>query len=159
MAEARFSYAVSAGVFLLVVVADRITKSIASNLLLERKSVELISDFLYLSLVKNTGVAFGLYKGFSVFLSIIGFLGFLAMLVFFPEIFRAKLSSVFIGLILGGAFSNFFDRITAGYVIDFIDIRFFSVFNLADVAITIGVMLLLYEFLVERDGGSETGIN
>jgi signal peptidase II len=52
-----------------------------------------------------------------------------------------------LGLVLGGAIGNFIDRIRLGYVVDFIDFRVWPVFNIADSAVTIGVIMLVFYFL------------
>jgi signal peptidase II len=100
-----------------------------------------------LTLVENPGVAFGLFKGFSLLLSVLGFLGLISIFIFFPEIVSVRHSVWFFGLIGGGALSNFFDRLVKGSVTDYLELTFFNVFNLADVAITAGVLLLLYDFV------------
>lgn len=63
---------------------------------------------------------------------------------------HAALSRVGIGLILGGAVGNWIDRVRVGAVIDFLDFRFWPVFNLADSAITAGVVLCMILFLKEQ---------
>jgi signal peptidase II len=50
-----------------------------------------------------------------------------------------------LALIMGGSLGNLFDRVVFGYVIDYIDLKFFAVFNLADMAINVGVLLILFE--------------
>lgn len=157
MPGGNFRYLTALLVYSLVFAADRISKSLVLKYLGEGYSTEIIRGLLNITVTGNTGIAFGLYKGFSVFLSIIGFLGFFLLFALYPEIRSARLFPWFIGLILGGATSNFLDRVLRGYVVDFIDIPFFSVFNLADVAITIGVMLMIYELLKKSGGAFEAG--
>lgn len=92
--------------------------------------------------VKNQGVALGLFSGQTIYLVALGF-GLLAVLLFKNTL---SLSSA---LLLGGAVSNLVDRLRFGYVVDYIDISKvipganFPVFNLADVSIIIGAVLLL----------------
>ncbi|MCX7832254.1 MAG: signal peptidase II [Actinobacteria bacterium] len=142
----------SISVFSIVVCLDQLTKFLAKKYLYNSNGMELIPGILSLEFIKNTGIAFGLYKGMSLFLSLVGFIGFLSILVFFPEITRTRLSPIFLGLIFGGAISNFFDRLFLGWVVDFINIPFFSTFNFADVAITGGVLILIYEYLFGEGG-------
>lgn len=145
---------VSITILSIVVFLDQLTKFFAKKYLSNSDGIELISGLLNLELIKNTGIAFGLYEGMSIFLSLIGFISFISILVFFPEIIRARFSPIFLGLIFGGAISNFFDRLFLGWVVDFINIPFFSTFNFADVAITGGVVLLIYEYLFGKGGRS-----
>lgn len=144
-------------VFSAVFLADRFSKSMILKHLGKGCSIEVIPGILNITVTENTGIAFGLYKGFSVFLSIAGFLGFFLLFVLYPEIKSARLFPWFVGLILGGAVSNFVDRLLKGSVIDFIDVPFFSIFNLADVAITAGVLLMVYELLNPKGGAVEAG--
>lgn len=94
-------------------------------------------------LVYNTGTAFGLFAGNNSFFVYISLLAAVLILVL---IFKTPAGNVLIrsaySMILAGAFSNLIDRLRVGYVIDFIDFRFWPVFNLADAAITCGIILL-----------------
>ena len=94
-------------------------------------------------LIYNTGTAFGLFAGNNSFFVYISLLAAVLILVL---IFKTPAGNVLIrsaySMILAGAFSNLIDRLRVGYVIDFIDFRFWPVFNLADAAITCGIILL-----------------
>lgn len=98
---------------------------------------------LGLAVVKNQGVAFGLFPGLA-WEVIVFFL--LAGLVIY---LRKKSSSRSLNqgwdlmLILGGGLSNFLDRLFLGFIRDFIDLKIWPIFNLADAAITVGVLFLL----------------
>lgn len=102
--------------------------------------------------INNTGVAFGMFQGqnalFSVFMIIVA----LAIIYYFPRVpaedWTLRLA---LGLQLGGALGNLIDRLTQGYVTDFISVGMFAIFNVADSSITIGVcVLLLGVWLQER---------
>jgi signal peptidase II len=130
------------GVFL----ADRISKLMVLNLIDENDSVEIISNVLYLNHVTNTGAGFSLFHAlphshvFLIFSSLI-IIG--IILLSYDKIDEPI--SPYIALVVGGATGNLIDRIVYGHVIDFIDIRIWPVFNLADTAISIaGVMILIY---------------
>ncbi len=94
-------------------------------------------------LIYNTGTAFGLFAGNNSFFVYISLLAAVLILVL---IFKTPAGNVLIrsaySMILAGALSNLIDRLRVGYVIDFIDFRFWPVFNLADAAITCGIILL-----------------
>lgn len=106
-------------------------------------SLPIIENVLHITVTINRGAAFGIFRQNTVFLIIVSIV-FLAL--FFVYMRRenksAPLFLVSCGLILGGAFSNLFDRIFLGFVIDYIDLRWWPVFNLADSAITTGIGLL-----------------
>jgi len=112
------------------------------------QSVPLIKNIVYISVVFNSGAAFGILKGKTTFLVYIGLLLLLLFLMGFMN--EKKKNLVFLiscGLIMGGALSNLYDRIFIGYVVDYIDLRVWPVFNISDSAISIGACLLfLNEF-------------
>lgn len=101
---------------------------------------------------RNTGVAFSLFRDSGAVLVIFTILAMVAVLVFFlsrPERRGAWLPT---GLLLGGAAGNLIDRLRDGGVTDFIDLPRWPAFNLADMAITVGVVLLIF-VLERRDDG------
>jgi signal peptidase II len=132
----------------LVVALDQGTKALATSLVDRGDRVEVL-PFLAFENVRNKGVAFGLGGDISAVLIagtivvLVGLLVFLALrgdgswLVWLPA-----------ALLLGGALGNLADRVRDGAVTDFIDLPLWPTFNLADVAITVGVLLLLLD--VER---------
>ena len=125
-----------------VVVADQATKQLAAEELAGRSPVELPLGF-ELDYLTNTGIAFGLLEeGEGLVIAIT--LGALALLLawFSRDPVRPGLWPG-VGLLAGGALGNLADRVRDGAVIDFIDPPNWPAFNLADVAITIGVALLL----------------
>jgi signal peptidase II len=130
-----------------VILLDRITKSFFAGLLSAGESLPIIRNVFHMTLVHNTGIAFGLFrdKG-AVFILIAGVA--IALLVFNIYYYRQNekaLSRIYIvgfSLILGGAIGNLIDRMFYGYVIDFIDFRIWPVFNIADSAITIGAVII-----------------
>ena len=78
----------------------------------------------------------------------------IGILLYYPRLRgRGALITVALSLVLGGAIGNFADRVRLGYVIDFIDFRWFPVFNLADSAIVCGVALLILASLRVAEGG------
>lgn len=105
--------------------------------------IPLIKNILHVTPVLNKGAAFGILQGQTVFLIYVGIVFILFFLISLTKENRRDL--LFLtssGLILGGALSNLCDRIFLGYVVDYIDIRVWPVFNLSDSCISIGVFLL-----------------
>ncbi|MFH1640777.1 MAG: signal peptidase II, partial [Candidatus Omnitrophota bacterium] len=120
---------------------DQLTKILANKNLLLNKSVPLINNVFHLTLVYNRGAAFGLLKNqlhLFIFTSVI------AVVLIYLNLKDAenKRHSIALSLILAGALGNLIDRLFFGYVIDFLDFRIWPVFNIADSAITIGMILL-----------------
>lgn len=110
-------------------------------------SFPVINNIFHLTPVFNTGAAFGLFRGMNNFI-IYGGIVFLMIFVFlFKEDIRYNKSGrIALGLILGGALSNISDRIFLGYVVDYIDLRIWPVFNLSDLSISIGAFILFINY-------------
>ncbi len=126
---------------------DRVTKVWAEGSLAGREPIVLIPKVLQLSYTTNAGGAFGLFGGqpWLFFTASVGVSLFIAVL---STRLVSRISSVALGLILGGALGNLTDRIihgpgVSGRVTDFIDLHVWPVFNLADSAIVIGAVLIL----------------
>jgi signal peptidase II len=141
------------GVFLLfaaiVVALDQATKGLAASHLMPGESISVLGDFIRLTLVHNTGAAFGLFPGSRVPFIVVSVVAIgVVLYLFFRETYRSVANRVLLGCILGGAIGNLIDRVRLGYVVDFIDIGFgtarWPVFNAADSAVTIGVLLLAW---------------
>ena len=131
---------------------DQYSKALVFRNLNVGESVPLIKNILHITFVANTGAAFGLFKdSTAVFIAIsIVAIAFISMLIL-RSIKQGGLQSrpVFnYGLIMifSGAVGNLIDRLHFSYVIDFIDIRIWPVFNIADSSITIGTLFLLFSF-------------
>ncbi len=95
----------------------------------------------------NTGGVFGLLQGYSTLWVVLALVITLLLLHAYPRMARNRLLRLALALQLGGALGNLTDRLLRGYVTDFISIGRFPVFNLADVAITLGIGLLLLDTL------------
>jgi signal peptidase II len=119
-----------------------------------------ITDFFNFRWVENNGVSLGLLSASSFWgrWLLVLLTGAIAVFVsFWLWRERKRIDSVALAMVLGGALGNILDRIRLGYVVDFADLhigefRPFLVFNVADAAITIGVLLLLVRALLMRDG-------
>lgn len=135
----------------LTLAADQLTKLLVASQLAPGESLPLIPPALYLTCVRNTGAAFGLFKGQQLL-----FIGLAALVMAWmirELLAKPSLPAPSIwacALILGGAAGNLLDRARFGYVVDFIDLRIWPVFNIGDSAITIGVALLLWQAVRHR---------
>jgi signal peptidase II len=112
------------------------------------QSMPVIPGILHLTIVFNKGAAFGILNGQTLFLTCISVI-FIIMFTFFIRQENKKNLVFFIacGLIVGGAASNFYDRLVLGYVVDYIDVRIWPVFNLSDTCISVGAGLLFLDSL------------
>jgi signal peptidase II len=140
--------AISLIVTILVILLDRCTKIYFSKLLSLGESLPIIKNVFHMTLVHNTGIAFGLFKDQGIVFIIIPIIAiiFLVYNIYYYRNSGESLTRPYIvatSLILAGAIGNLVDRIAYGHVIDFIDLRVWPVFNVADSAITIGAAIIL----------------
>lgn len=139
----------------LVVALDQITKQLFWH---NGRNYDIIDGYFHITLVKNAGAAFGMFQGGRLFFVIASvaaviLISFVALRL--PR--HERLKRLWLGLILGGAIGNLIDRILYGEVIDFLQIGFrghyWPVFNVADMAVTIGAALLVL-FALRSPGAS-----
>lgn len=141
---------VFAVVAVLVFVADRITKIMVGAAVPFGTEVSVIDHVVGITNVHNSGAAFGIAPAFaSIFLiaSIAVSIG-LAVYVFRNQ--GTEWTFGLLGLIMGGTVGNGYERLTAGTVTDFINFHFWPVFNVADSAVSTGVVLLLVTYLLRK---------
>lgn len=152
------------GIAVFVVALDVVTKELATKLLDPDEPVKLLGGALYLSLTRNAGAAFSLFRDFTMVFPIIA-VGVATWIGFMARTLRSLPWAVALGLILGGAMGNLVDRVfrapapLQGHVVDFFSLfdphgQAFPIFNVADMALTFGVVLaVLLEVLGRhRDG-------
>ncbi len=145
-----------------VVIADQLTKLYVDGEMRLYQSIEVLENFFHFTYVRNKGAAFGIFSGaneayrtpFFLTTTAIAIVVILVMLYRYRE--EALIFPVSLSLILGGAVGNMIDRVRFGEVIDFIDVHWYQyhwpAFNIADMAITGGVgLLILHMFTEERE--------
>ena len=153
-ARGRVRPTVSAAVLAgLVILADRVTKHIVRADIPLDGSRRVLPGVVELVHYRNTGVAFDFLSGTGVIVLIVTAIALLALLAYFALHPTRRGLWVSSGLLLGGALGNLIDRIVDGSVTDFIKFPDWPAFNVADTAITIGVILLIW--VVEFAGGRE----
>lgn len=129
-----------------VVIADQVTKSLALSRLSSGKKVPILDGILSLRLARNPGGIFGLLPGAEIL-----FVTLTAIVVTLVIVWGVRSGEypVLFGLVAGGGLGNLLDRIfrepgfLRGHVVDFIELPFWPTFNIADSAISIGVLLLV----------------
>ena len=130
----------------LIVALDQVTKWLMRT----RPDIAILGDFFKLSLSKNTGIAFGLAQGNNLFFAALTGVIVVVLLVYYATLRREKpLPAALTAVIIGGAIGNLIDRFVFGEVTDFIAFYFWPSFNIADAAITLGVIGLIYSLLRE----------
>jgi signal peptidase II len=109
-----------------------------------------------ISYVTNTGAAFGLFPDQGGLLVVVAFVVVVIIVAYYRHLPAERwLLHLSLGLQLGGAIGNLLDRVRYGYVVDFIDVGFWPVFNLADSAILIGVAILAYYLWRDEQEGRQ----
>jgi signal peptidase II len=154
---ARYSRQPDLWIALAVVVLDQIVKAIVRSEIALNESITVIPGFFDLTRVHNTGTAFGFMNAtdfpFKTLILACVAIGALAALAMYAATLPADqwLARIGLALILGGAAGNLIDRITEGYVVDFVDLYWsgwhFWAFNVADASITVGVALMILDLL------------
>ena len=142
---------------LAIVISDQVTKALVRRALELHESVILVPDLLALTRVHNTGAAFGMFNamefpGKTLVLTAVATLALIGVAWYAASIpMQDRLARFGVACILGGAIGNLIDRATAGYVLDFVDASWqgwhFWAFNVADAAITVGVMLMILDLV------------
>lgn len=130
-----------------VVVLDHLTKLVIVLTMPVGRSVPVIEDVFHITHVRNPGAAFGLLRGVPGILALAGLIG---VVVFVVVFLRDPPAVIGLGaaLVAGGALGNLIDRIVRdfpfhGTVVDFVDLRVWPAFNIADMAISVGAVVLI----------------
>jgi len=128
--------------------ADQLTKAIVTSQLGLNDSVQ-IAGPLSIHHVQNSGIAFGLFASATSLVILLTVAAVAWMLYFFARSgSRHPVLPVALGLVIGGSVSNLIDRVRLGHVTDFLDLKFWPAFNLADSFIVVGVVILLLALVV-----------
>jgi signal peptidase II len=131
-------------------VLDRITKSIVAAQVAYGTEVPVVGSVVGITNVRNSGAAFGFAPAGATLFLFASILVSIGLVVYVARNPGTTWSDAVLGLILGGTVGNGFDRIVYGTVTDFVNFHFWPVFNLADSAISIGVVLLIATYLLRK---------
>ncbi len=129
---------------ILIIILDQISKFYLTN-----KNVRL-TNFLYFNYVENTGAAFSIFQNQKFLLILISVVVFLVLIYYFIKL-NNNILLIGISFLFGGILGNLIDRIYFGYVRDFIDLKIWPVFNIADSFNTVGAVLLAYYLIKGKD--------
>src|SRR5579862_1358905 len=148
LAAGRVQWMGLAAIALAAVAADQLTKHIVTSQLSLDDGIHVVGP-LWIHHVQNSGIAFGLFASATSVVIVLTTVAVAWMLVFFARSgARHPALPVALGLLIGGSVSNLVDRVRLGYVTDFLDLRWWPAFNLADASIVIGVAVLLGSLLL-----------
>ncbi len=130
---------------------DQVTKLFAEKYLSFIHPYVVMEKGVSFQLVHNYGAAYGILQNHRYFLLSVSAFVFIVCVKYARALATSRYSEIGLGFLLIGTVGNFVDRLRVGYVIDFVDIGLFPVFNIADVCIDIGIVLFLLELFVVRD--------
>ena len=156
MSASARAWSLAGALAAVILVADQVAKAAIEANLVPGEDVDVLGP-LGLTLSHNRGVAFGLAGGAGAPLIVltVAALGVVAYL--FARNPTRPGMWIAAGLLAGGAIGNLVDRVRAGEVTDFVDLSPWPAFNVADIAITLGVLVLVYLYLREAEREPESG--
>lgn len=138
-------------IIVVTIILDQISKYIVYSQMNLQQSIPVINNFFHITYVENPGAAFGILPYQTWFFLVITSLVVIALSYYIYTLKKDQiLLKIAFALQIGGAIGNFIDRFRTGYVIDFIDFKIWApVFNIADIAIVVGVGLFALEVILE----------
>lgn|SRR5574344_72958 len=133
----------------LIILLDQIVKLLITHNMVVGESIKIINNFFYITYVNNSGAAWSILTGNRILLIVITLL---VLFIIYKYLIKdkklQKIEQIIYGLLVGGVIGNLIDRVVRGYVIDYLDFYIFNydypIFNIADAAIVIAVILLIY---------------
>ncbi len=139
-----------------VVILDQWSKYYVQTQMSLGMSIPVIPEIFHLTYILNPGAAFGILENQRFFFVIIAVAMIAIVIYLYPRLpSKPLLLRLGIGLMAGGAVGNVIDRIKTGYVVDFFDFRIWPIFNIADIAIVIGVSCIVYTLIFTEEKKDE----
>ncbi len=126
---------------------DRWVQVVVSSHMTPGQSIPVLPPVLWITYITNSGAAFSLLRHGAPLFIVIAFAILIGLAIYLIR--TAQISRVFAvgaGLLAGGTAGNLWDRMVSGRVVDYIHFRFFAIFNVADMGIVVGILLIVYDF-------------
>ena len=135
----------------IIIITDQITKFFVETSLINT-NIPVIENIFYLTYVQNTGGAWGILENNkSIFIVGIPIILIAIIIYLLKGKNINKLEKIGFCILIGGAIGNYIDRIARGYVVDFIDFVIWPVFNIADIAVIVGVGLIILSLFINKN--------
>lgn len=147
--------------FIVLLIGDQASKYWARTVLYQQSSIQVIPHILRFTYVENRGAAFGMLQGQKIFFVIMTFLLIGLFFVYLKKTNTNKWMKWTASIIISGAIGNLIDRVLLGYVVDFIDFHIIwrYVFNVADIYVVGGTLLLALQILLQDEKGKDTSLS
>ena len=140
---------------IIIFIIDQISKCFISAYLKLNESITIIKDFFYIRYINNTGASWGILSNSKTLLIILSIIAIIIIIRYMNTFKKTIINMIGFGFLLGGIMGNLCDRMIFGYVKDFLDFIIFHydfpVFNIADIFIVIGVLLLIISIIKGED--------
>jgi len=140
---------------ILIFLIDQLSKSLISTYLKLNEGISIIQDFFYIRYINNYGASWGILENNRTLLIILSLIAIIILLRYMYSFKKTKLNMYAFGFLLGGILGNLADRLLYGYVKDFFDFIIFNydfpIFNIADIFIVLGVIMLIISILCGSD--------
>jgi signal peptidase II len=133
-----------------VFIADRITKDLVTTNVPYGTELPAIDHLVWITNIHNSGAAFGMAPALAIVFMVASVVVAAGLVGYVATHNNALVADLVLGLVLGGTVGNGFDRIMYGTVTDFITVHWFPVFNVADSAVSVGVVLLLAGYVIRK---------
>lgn len=134
---------------LLVLLTDILSKLLVKKTIEIGTSISVIPNIFHITHHRNFGAGFGILQNQGWFLILVAVAVLAGIFYYYNQLPKNKLVWVAVALLISGTIGNLLDRITVGYVTDFLDFRVWPIFNVADIALTVGVGLLILYLIRE----------
>lgn len=148
----KFLLCITLPIFVVMLIADLLSKHFVDGALALGESAQFLPGFIDIVTVHNEGAAWGIFAGSQTVLIVLTFIFIAAFIwLMFAEKAKNPLFHISLGFIFAGSLGNLVDRLAFGYVRDFLHFEFwdsFPVFNVADICLTVGVVILVIYFIV-----------
>ena len=138
--------------FLVLLIADQAVKHLIRTTMVQGQSIPIIENIFHITYIENPGAAFGILANQRMLFLILTAVIVGVMIYLYCSLSNKKsLTAVSLGIVVSGAIGNFIDRFMQGTVTDFLDFRIWPIFNIADIAICVGLALICYFIIIKGE--------
>ena len=138
--------------FLGLLIADQAAKHLVRTTMMQGQSIPIIENIFHITYIENPGAAFGILANQRMlFLILTAVIVGVMIYLYFSLSNKKSLTAISLGIVVSGAIGNFIDRFMQGTVTDFLDFRIWPIFNIADIAICVGLALICYFIIIKGE--------